>query len=249
MQIIAHRGGHDGDPTVENTPLAFSKAVALDVEMLELDARLTKDKQLIVHHDSMANGRRIKFADRNLDDLVADGTCVKELFRDQRKKVPTLELVLRVFLPQIKINIELKEKGSAKALIELLKYQEFVSDELFKKNLLISSFEASEVVIVKKEFRFIETALLMKKYQFPLYSRDQKLIDALGRLGVEGIHLPSRRAKKEMVTYLKKKGFKVRVFTINDSQSMSDCLYLGVDGIFTDKRELFANPDRFYLIT
>lgn len=47
--FIAHRGG--GWHAPENTMQAFKKAVDLGCHMLEMDVRLTKDKQLIVCHD------------------------------------------------------------------------------------------------------------------------------------------------------------------------------------------------------
>lgn len=48
--IIAHRGASGTAP--ENTFAAFQKAVDLRADMIELDVHLTRDKQLIVMHDS-----------------------------------------------------------------------------------------------------------------------------------------------------------------------------------------------------
>ncbi|MFS0724757.1 glycerophosphodiester phosphodiesterase family protein [Paenibacillus sp. 1P07SE] len=47
--VAAHRGYKSKYP--ENTLLAFAEAAALGVDMLELDLRLSKDKQLMVIHD------------------------------------------------------------------------------------------------------------------------------------------------------------------------------------------------------
>ncbi|MGY1531320.1 glycerophosphodiester phosphodiesterase [Luteimonas sp. A649] len=51
--VAAHRGGAMHRP--ENTISAFDHAIALDVDVLELDMVMTVDDQLIVHHDATIN--------------------------------------------------------------------------------------------------------------------------------------------------------------------------------------------------
>lgn len=247
MQIIAHRG-MARDRSEENTPLAFCRAVVRDFNMLELDVRLTKDGQLVVHHDPEVSydGRQIRIREHFFEDLVSDGICIKEEVRfGQSRKIPTLEMVLDVFLPQIRINVELKEKGSGKIFIDLLKKMtsrcaQFYSGEILKK-LLISSFEENELITMKKSFPQIEMALLFSKFQFPLYSVARKKLDHLKRFGIEAVHIPFRKATKDLVDYLKyQRDFVVRVYTVNDRENMFHCFYLGVDGVFTDKAEALS---------
>jgi glycerophosphoryl diester phosphodiesterase len=47
--VIAHRGNKARYP--ENTLLALEDAVELGVDALEVDARLTRDGQLVIFHD------------------------------------------------------------------------------------------------------------------------------------------------------------------------------------------------------
>ena len=49
MLIIGHRGAPRYEP--ENTLSSFKKAVELGVDMLEVDARMTKDKKIVIIHD------------------------------------------------------------------------------------------------------------------------------------------------------------------------------------------------------
>ncbi|MGY0559822.1 glycerophosphodiester phosphodiesterase [Luteimonas sp. A277] len=51
--VAAHRGGAMHRP--ENTISAFDHAIALGVDVLELDMVMTDDDQLIVHHDATIN--------------------------------------------------------------------------------------------------------------------------------------------------------------------------------------------------
>lgn len=48
--LVAHRGGAQESP--ENTTQAFSNSLLNGCQMLEMDVRMTKDKQLIVCHDA-----------------------------------------------------------------------------------------------------------------------------------------------------------------------------------------------------
>lgn len=54
MNLIAHRGG--AGLRVENTLAAFENAIALGAPGAELDVHLTRDGQVVVHHDDCLNG-------------------------------------------------------------------------------------------------------------------------------------------------------------------------------------------------
>ena len=68
--FIAHRGG--GWHAPENTMQAFKRAVEKGCHMLEMDVRMTKDKQLILCHDEdmmrMCGDKR-KVSDVNFAEL------------------------------------------------------------------------------------------------------------------------------------------------------------------------------------
>lgn len=53
MQVIAHRGG--AGLRVENTLAAFANAIDLDAAGAELDVHLTRDGEVVVHHDARLN--------------------------------------------------------------------------------------------------------------------------------------------------------------------------------------------------
>ncbi len=53
MQVIAHRGG--AALRVENTLAAFEHAIELGADGAELDVHLTRDGQVVVHHDDALN--------------------------------------------------------------------------------------------------------------------------------------------------------------------------------------------------
>jgi glycerophosphoryl diester phosphodiesterase len=126
--LVAHRGGSALAP--ENTVVAFRMATeAWWADMLEMDARLTRDGHVVVIHDASV--------DRTTDGtgLVADLTLreIQELdagyrfrddsgghpFRGQGAVVPTLEEVLVTF-KDVWINVECKEPAVATPLAALV---------------------------------------------------------------------------------------------------------------------------------
>ena len=50
IEVAAHRGNVENAP--ENTMPAFTDAYGIDVDMIELDLRMTKDHEIVVIHDA-----------------------------------------------------------------------------------------------------------------------------------------------------------------------------------------------------
>jgi glycerophosphoryl diester phosphodiesterase len=94
MLIISHRGYHLQE--AENTVEAFEQAVAMGVDGIETDVRLSADGALIVFHDRVApNGKEVAKLSRNeLSNLVG-------------YTIPTLESILDRF-DKILWNVEIK---------------------------------------------------------------------------------------------------------------------------------------------
>ncbi len=57
--IVAHRGA-DTEEIKENTIEAFIRAFEKNADAIEGDFHLTKDKQIVSHHDSSIENRMIK---------------------------------------------------------------------------------------------------------------------------------------------------------------------------------------------
>lgn len=106
FRIYAHRGASAELP--ENTLAAFARAMELGCDALETDVHLTRDGQIVVHHDSTAwrlsrDKRRI--ADLDLDD-------VRRLDVGRGLHPPTLDEVLDTF-PGVHVNIDIKAHSKA----------------------------------------------------------------------------------------------------------------------------------------
>ena len=232
MEIIAHRGVHKNKKE-ENTFGAFNRAIVLNCDMLELDCRLTEDRNLVVSHDPyfpLNDNTRIYIQQNTLKDL-----------HNKVGPIITLEFFLKVFIGVIKINIELKEQGCTAALhklLEKLATERNWSPKFMKENLIISSFILSEAAAFKVLHSEIETAWIRNHRQF-IVSTENMMCNNLSGFCLDAIHLNRRNASQKIVSYFKTRGFKVRIYTVNNPVLLKKCLKWGVDGVFTDRAEKF----------
>ncbi len=126
--LAAHRGGSRLAP--ENTMLAFRQATDLWwADMLEMDARLTRDGQVVVIHDETVDRTTDgtgRVADLTLAEIQALDAGYRfqdesgaHPFRGKGAVVPTMEDVLVTFT-DVWINVECKEPGVAEPLRALV---------------------------------------------------------------------------------------------------------------------------------
>lgn len=113
--------GHRGVPLLhqENTLAGFRRAVALGVDAIELDVRLTRDRRAVVFHDATASrmtGTRAAISDLTWDEVrqlqIRDELRTRRatLRYPQVERIPLLAEVLAEVGPSIAINIELKPR-------------------------------------------------------------------------------------------------------------------------------------------
>ena len=115
---MAHRGQSASVP--ESTMLAFQQAYDLGVDFLETDARLTRDRRVVLFHDSTltrtTNGHG-RLSQYSLAELKAFDLGYRFQkpgqqdfpFRGQGLQILTLAEFLGAF-PRVRVNIDLKEK-------------------------------------------------------------------------------------------------------------------------------------------
>lgn len=140
--IIAHRGA--SAYAKENTIESFEKAIEMGADMIEFDVRKTKDNIFIACHDELIDNKAI-------NELTYEE--IKRIFNN----IITIEEILKLVKGRIKLDIELKEKGYEKEVIELvLKY--------FKKHeFIITSFNDSSLKTIKNTYSNLKTGLILGK--------------------------------------------------------------------------------------
>ncbi len=224
--IIAHRGA--SREAKENTIESFEKAMLLGADMIEFDVRRTKDHVLIVFHDKTIRDHSVK-------ELTYQ--AIRETGTDLGLDIPTVEEVLKWARGRIKLDIELKEEGYEKEIMDLL--SRCVEEDQF----VITSFNDDSLKVVKERYPGIKTGLILGR-DMPSY----RILPRLQEL------FPGKRCKRAkadfLVAHLKllRVGFLERarrnhlpvfVWTANDEKTIRELLQdRRVYAIITDKPDL-----------
>jgi glycerophosphoryl diester phosphodiesterase len=210
MLKIGHRGAKGHSP--ENTLASFEKAIALGVDMIELDVRLSLDKIPIVLHDATIDRTTSKTG------LVTDYSA-KEL---QLLGIPTLRDVFELVDNRCEINVELKTFSATQAVLNLIAKSTFDQSKI-----LMSSFDWNAL----QEIRFHDENIRIGV----LTETDLDLAIAFAKfIKAEAIHPYFHLLTVENTEKIKAKGFKVFPWTINEPEDITFVKSLEVDGIITD---------------
>lgn len=214
---VGHRGARAYQ--IENTLESFKKAIELGVGAVELDVRKSKDGRLVIIHDD--NLKKV-FG----KDILVNQATLKELKQLTENKIPTLEEALRFIDKKVeKILVELKEVGYEKKILEVIK------KEKLKDRVIIVSFHEKALLNMRKLDKEIETGLIYSRYKNP--------IDAALKLNAQYLIPLYRFTHTKNIEDAHKNSLKVIVWTINTKQEVKEYIAKGVDGIASDKPDIF----------
>ena len=85
IKIVAHRGFHAGDKTLENTSEAFQRAIEIGCDYIECDVLQTSDGVLICFHDK-------KYKDKPISEYSFED--LQRQLRSQHTELCTFERYL-----------------------------------------------------------------------------------------------------------------------------------------------------------
>lgn len=153
LKGVCHRGLHNS-LYIENGLKAFENALTRHMA-IELDVHLSKDKKIIVCHDSFL--KRVTNKDGIIEELTLEEIKNNYTLLNQ-EKIPTLDEVLSLLNEQIPIVLELKTYNDN--YIELAKYvKEKLSLIKDKKNIMLISFDPRALLQFNNE-GFMRSLLL-----------------------------------------------------------------------------------------
>ena len=227
--VIAHRGASGSCP--ENTLAAFRRAAALGADMIELDAQLTRDGEVVVIHDLTLDRttdgtgpvRELTLAEIRRRDA---GAWFGSAFRGER--VPTLTEVLAAV--PLAVNVELKPCGDDGLEARALAVVE-VAGALGR--VVFSSFEGSALERVRALSPAAALAVLWEHDPIP------EALHRIERVAARALHLRKEAATSAVLAVLAAAGLTVRVWTVNAPAEFDRLATAGVEGIFTDYPERF----------
>ena len=217
-KIISHRG-RTSKKSIDNTIQSVTNAIDLEVDMVEVDVRKTKDSQIICFHDSDIEGVLIK--DLNYSDIIKINA-----------QIPTLEQILWSTKGKIGMEVELKESGYEADVIAMVldyfNYDEFV----------IKSFNYLTIKNVKEIDKKVYTGLLlgsgynMEQLKVVLYESF-----TLDKFILSQADFISAYYKIFMAGFLfkfVKQQVPIQVWTVNDTDSIRSLINLELHSVVTD---------------
>jgi glycerophosphoryl diester phosphodiesterase len=243
--IIAHRGASALAP--ENTMAAFRAALEMKADAIELDAKLSADGVIVVHHDSTLD--RTTSGSGPLRSLSAEelraldaGSSFGAAFAGER--IPTLEEVFQELGESLLINVELT--NYATPLDDLPERAvSLVRGYRLEERVLFSSFNPIAIRRTKSIAPEIPIGLLL----LPL---EPGWVRGLLRAATpyDALHPQQGLATIDLVAREHAKDKPINVWTVNDPERMRELLKLGVDGLITDvpdvAREALRNAGRSF---
>lgn len=233
FKVFAHRGGCQWAP--ENTLRAFTYALELGVDGIELDVQRCASGELVVIHDHdlgrTTNGGGL-VAEASLDEikrLSAGLWFDKEFYRE---KVPLLTEVLDLVAGQCLLNIEIKNAPVSYHDIEeeLLAVLDSYSA---KDKIIISSFDhfcLERLGRLLPEGDEIKLALLLDGIllDLPQYA---------ARLNCSYFHPSFSSLREDVLATAHQAGLKVNAWTLNSRSQWMQAAKMGVDGVVTSDPE------------
>lgn len=256
-RIAAHRGGAGLWP--ENSLAAFAGALALGIDLLELDVHLSADGEVVVIHDATLERttegagpvRSLSAASlRRLRVRGADGALTEE-------RVPPLDDVL-----------DLAARAGAELLLELkgpsfsVRYARSASGQLetvpgpryegmeervlarlegagMADRVIIMAFNPAVITKVRALVPSQRTTLLVgRNHGESATARATDTIEWAARLGVTHLGLDHTLIGADVVEGARARGLVLGAWTPNDETALRRLLTLGVDIITTDRPDL-----------
>jgi glycerophosphoryl diester phosphodiesterase len=164
IQVIAHRGDWLNHP--ENSINSIESCISLGVDIVEIDVRQTKDKQLVLMHDETidrtTNGSG-RVEDWNLNEL-------KQLYLKDKfghltsEKIPTLHEALKTSKNRIALKLD-KTYRSFQLTYEIVKTADQLDQVFFKTH--VPNEESSKIIPAELKIK------LIPMLEFPMDSPEQ----------------------------------------------------------------------------
>ncbi|TET58062.1 MAG: glycerophosphodiester phosphodiesterase [Promethearchaeota archaeon] len=222
--IFAHRGASNLAP--ENTLKAFKKAIELKADYIEFDVHQSKDGEIVIMHD--ANTFRTTGHSGIIEKMTLEE--LKELDCGDDEKIPTLEELVKLAKGKIGLNCEIKAKGIAQKIIEIIK-----EADLFEST-IISSFKQKELLKIKNlEPRLKIASLNPTRTGWILnwFSR-KKMIKTAEENKFYAINPLYLVVNKKFIDKAHEKNIKVFPWTVDSITAIENLIKKGVDGIITN---------------
>ncbi|MFC4992965.1 glycerophosphodiester phosphodiesterase [Rubritalea tangerina] len=216
LMVIGHRGCVGR--AAENTLAAVKLAIEQGCRWVEVDVHLLGERLVVIHDERV---------DRTTDGVGCIGDLgldrLRELDAGGGEKVPFIEEVLDVCEGKVGVNIELKGKGVAEAVVNMLEGRRW-EDEV-----IVSSFDWEMLKRVREMHDSVPIAVLFSKAR----EWEGAIQQALS-LGARWVNPSLRALDKGWVRYAQGEGLMVAVYTVRGTGDLRKVIDSEADACFVD---------------
>ena len=224
FEMVSHRGVTIDRP--ENTIESFMAAVERGFSWIELDVLPTKDRALVCSHNFDLECETDSFG--YIHHLMLKD--VKNVYTGVNKgyhggfRIPTLVEVMDSVPKNIGLNIEIKyssifDFAGARALCRL-------SNQLKKRNIIISSFNPLLLIYIKIFFGHARIGFLIES---------KKYLWVINWLHPDFLHSRGDIIDPEIISLCKEKNIRLIAWTVNNRDAIKWCFNNNVIGVITDR--------------
>lgn len=234
---VAHRGASAQFP--ENTMLAFRRAIEMDVDYLEVDVQVTRDREIVVMHDETLERTT------NGTGFVHEHSLaqIRELDAGRGERVPLLSEIC-----------QLARANNVRLCVEIKGVDQGASVEI--ANVVVAALQRAELVPYTILTSFFQDALRRAKNIEP---RCPTMFDPSpqdGSLTAREICEQTLAAYANIISYKFKfvtpevareaelQGLALWVWAPNTADEISQMLALGVRGIVTDRPDVLNESNK-----
>ncbi len=230
---IAHRGGAWEAP--ENSERAFRHCVDLGFSFIETDVRATKDGVAIVFHD--ANLARTTDSSGQIRDMTWRDVCEAKIHG--REPIMRLDELLRKF-PSTRFNIDVKEENAVAPFLGV------VREAGAWPRICVGSFNHGRLSQLRRLAGPRLASSLSPREVLALRATASGLPTRWTRPKAACVQIPVAMggitfAEPRLVQAAHSFGWQVHVWTVDDEDTMSRLIEIGVDGIMTDRPSLLRS--------
>ncbi|MGQ3889063.1 glycerophosphodiester phosphodiesterase [Legionella sp. CNM-1927-20] len=234
--VIGHRGASAYAP--ENTFAAFNQALALGCNCIEFDVMLSGDGEPFVFHDEVlertTNGEGgVGLVSATYLASLDAGLWFSKSFAGER--IPHFrDMLLWLIENEVNANIEIKPyPGTSEQTANVV--LDYVN-RFWPKNKtlpLISSFDLPVLALCQSQAPHIPLGLLLDAWEDFWLEKAQAL-------NCFSVHINELALNTYRVQAIKKQGYQLYVYTVNNKERAKELLSWGVDAIFSDYPDLLS---------
>ncbi|MFN2427009.1 MAG: glycerophosphodiester phosphodiesterase [Candidatus Binatia bacterium] len=221
---IGHRGAAAHMP--ENTMPSFERALELGADALEFDVAISRDGvPLVIHDDTLdrtTSGRGL-VEHHTMEELRA---LDAGRWKGVPTHLPTLAEVLDAFAARTLLNLEIKSSPRRAELVDACAHA--VAERNAAGAVVFSSFDHDALRLLRHVLPEARIGVLCEMTGL------ERALACAAEIGAENVHPPIFVVTKPVVERAHDAALKVWTWTVNQPETITHAIALGVDGIFSD---------------